>query len=120
EVDRGLPTELLQRHFRRDGAHWVIDDRLRSMVRFGVVNLIEPWPAFPPVDILMLRNVMIYFDHATKQQLLGRVRQRMRPDGYLFLGNAETTLNVDDGFVRVEPTRAGCYQLRSALEGHGQ
>jgi chemotaxis protein methyltransferase CheR len=117
EVNRGLAAEKLVRHFRRDGVDWVVGDHLRSMVRFGVVNLVGPWAEMPPPDVVMLRNVMIYFDHATKQRLLGRIRQRMRPDGYLFLGNAETTLNVDDGFVRIEPTRAGCYQLRSALQG---
>lgn len=113
EVNRGLPADLLVRHFTRDGANWVVGDHLRRMVRFGVVNLIGPWPDMAPPDIVMLRNVMIYFDHATKQRLLGRIRERMRPDGYLFLGNAETTLNVDDGFARIEPPRAGCYQLRS-------
>jgi len=119
EVNRGLPTETLVRHFERDGAHWVVGGHVRRMVRFGVVNLIGPWPEMAAPDIVMLRNVMIYFDHATKQRLLGRLRDRMRPDGYLFLGNAETTLNVDDGFARVEPTRAGVYQLRSAPQGHG-
>lgn len=114
EVNRGLPAELLVRHFRRDGAQWAVSDDLRRMVRFGVVNLIGPWPDMPAPDVVVLRNVMIYFDQATKQRLLGRIRDRMRPDGYLMLGNAETTLNVDDGFVRIDPTRAGAYQLRSS------
>ncbi|QGG96998.1 hypothetical protein GH723_06350 [Actinomarinicola tropica] len=119
EVNRGMPADMLVRHFQRDGAHWVVADGIRRMVRFGVVNLIGPWPEMASPDIVMLRNVMIYFDHATKQRLLGRIRERMRPDGYLFLGNAETTLNVDDGFVRIEPTRAGLYRLRSAIQGQG-
>lgn len=119
EVNRGLPAEMLLHHFHRDGTHWVVSDQLRKMVRFGVVNLIGPWPDMAPPDIVVLRNVMIYFDHATKQRLLQRIRARMRPDGYLMLGNAETTLNVDDGFARIEPTRAGTYQLRSALQGQG-
>lgn len=117
EVNRGMPAQSLVRHFTREGTNWVLNDRVRRMVRFGVVNLVGPWPQVPTADIVLLRNVMIYFDIPTKQKLLGRIRDTMRDDGYLFLGNAESTLNVDDGFVRIDPTRAGCYQLRGAHEG---
>lgn len=113
EVQRGLQPATLTEHFTRDGSDWIVSDRVRSMVRFGTVNLVGSWDQVPPADIVMLRNVMIYFDHETKRQILGRVHQQLRPDGYLFLGNAETTLNVDDGFVRVDPPRAGCYQRRA-------
>jgi chemotaxis protein methyltransferase CheR len=117
EVNRGLPAGQLATHFERDGASWSVSDPVRSMVQFGVANLIGPWPSLPPIDIVMLRNVMIYFDVETKRRILDRLRGAMRPDGYLFLGNAETTLNLDDRFVRVEPSRAGCYQLRTAVTG---
>jgi chemotaxis protein methyltransferase CheR len=116
EVNRGLAAQQLATHFQRDGVAWQLKDRVRSMVRFGVVNLIGPWPHLPPVDIVMLRNVMIYFDLDTKRQLLDRVETILRPDGYLFLGNAESTANVDDRFVRVAPLRAGCHQLRPFVE----
>jgi len=115
EVNRGLPARQLATHFTRDGACWTISPVIRSMVRFGVANLIGPWPSMPPADVVMLRNVMIYFDVATKRRLLDRLHGAMRPDGYLFLGNAETTMNLDDRYQRVEPSRAGCYQLRTAL-----
>ncbi|MFA5564969.1 MAG: protein-glutamate O-methyltransferase CheR [Acidimicrobiia bacterium] len=120
EVSRGLPPNLMARYFTNDGTQWVIKDELRKMVRFGVINLIGPWTEVPNVDIVMLRNVMIYFDIPTKQKILSRVKKIMRPDGYLFLGNAETTLNIDDSFVRVNPTRAGIYQLRSHVEGQAK
>jgi chemotaxis protein methyltransferase CheR len=113
EVQRGLQAPTLAEHFTRDGSDWVVSDRVRTMVRFGAVNLVGSWDQVPVADIVVLRNVMIYFDHETKRQILGRVHQQLRPDGYLFLGNAETTLNVDDGFVRVDPPRAGCYQRRT-------
>lgn len=119
EVNRGLPARQLVTHFEREGTHWKVSPKLRSMVRFGVVNLIGPWPEIPTVDIVLLRNVMIYFDLDTKRRLLERVRGTLRPDGYLFLGNAETTLNIDDRYIRVEPSRAGCYQLRSFVERDG-
>lgn len=113
EVNRGLPAGELVRHFDREDAHWMVKDRVRSLLHFGVVNLVGTWPHVPRADVIMLRNVMIYFDLDTKRQLLERMRTQLRPDGYLFLGNAESTLNVDDRYVRVEPKRAGCYQLRS-------
>jgi chemotaxis protein methyltransferase CheR len=102
----------LTAHFRRDGMQWRVNERVRSLVRFGVVNLIGDWPRVPSVDVVMLRNVMIYFDLETKRKLLGRVHGILRPDGYLFLGNAESPVNIDDRYVRVPPNRAGCYQLR--------
>lgn len=117
EVNRGMPIDMRDRHFVADGTDWRVDDRIRSLVRFGVVNLIGPWPQVPATDIVMLRNVMIYFDLDTKRRLLDRMHQTLRPDGYLFLGNAESTLNIDDRYVRVAPERAGCYQLRSHLAG---
>jgi chemotaxis protein methyltransferase CheR len=53
----------------------------------------------------------IYFDVGAKKAMLGKVRQALRPDGFLFLGGAETTLNLDDAFERVPLDRAGCYRL---------
>lgn len=115
EVNRGMPAAKLVKHFDRDGASWVAKPRLREPMQFAVVNLIGAWPAMPPVDIVMLRNVLIYFSVDTKKQILARMRKVVRPDGYLMLGNAETTLNIDDDWVRVEPTRGGCYQQRAYL-----
>jgi chemotaxis protein methyltransferase CheR len=64
------------------------------------------------VDVVFLRNVLIYFDTETKKQVLKRVRSVLRPDGYLFLGGAETTLNVDEAFEPVQFDRATCYRVR--------
>jgi chemotaxis protein methyltransferase CheR len=80
------------------------------MVEFSELNLIGPWPAFPPFDVVFLRNVLIYFDVDTKRTIMGRVKRLLPPDGFLFLGAAETTMNIDDGFERVPIERAGCYR----------
>lgn len=113
EVNRGLPAPMLLRHFRRDGTTWQLSDTIRQMVEFRAVNLDAPWPFVPRVDVLLLRNVLIYFDQATKRQVLSRVAQVLRPDGYLFLGGAETTINIDPAFDRVPFDRVSCYQLRA-------
>jgi chemotaxis protein methyltransferase CheR len=111
EINRGLPAALLVKHFEHKGAQWQLKDHIRQMVKFGVVNLAQQWPPMPPVDVVLLRNVMIYFDVETKRSILAGVRRILRPGGYLLLGNAETTLNLDDRFQRVEFGKAACYQV---------
>jgi chemotaxis protein methyltransferase CheR len=55
---------------------------------------------------------MVYFETAVKRRVLARVREIMCPDGYLFLGGAESALLLDEAFARVESVRSSCYQLR--------
>ncbi|MFI2753232.1 CheR family methyltransferase [Cellulomonas sp. P22] len=101
EMDRGLPTAMRARHFRADGAEWCISDELRAAVRYQRHNLLDAPPAGPPFDLVFLRNVLIYFDLTTKQQILSRVHRVLRPGGFLVLGAAETTIGVDDGWARL-------------------
>jgi chemotaxis protein methyltransferase CheR len=113
EVNRGLPAKLLARYFVQQGLHWQLRPEILAAVTFRPLNLAEPWPStIPPADIIFLRNVMIYFDVETRKAILGRVRRLLRPDGYLFLGCAETTLNLDDGFQRVQTEKFVCYKLK--------
>jgi chemotaxis protein methyltransferase CheR len=64
------------------------------------------------MDIVMLRNVLIYFDVPVKKQILAQARGVLRPDGYLFLGCAESTINLDDRFERVPFEKTACYRLK--------
>jgi chemotaxis protein methyltransferase CheR len=117
EVNRGLPAPYLVRFFSQDEDRWQLKDEVRGMFRFFRQNLADEWAAVPPVDILMLRNVLIYFDVETRREVLRRVRRLLRPGGYLLLGSAETTLNLDHCFVRVRSGRAVFYQV---TEGNGK
>lgn len=112
EVNRGLAAPRLVRHFVRDGSHWRISDQLRQMVEFRSLNLVTPWPFVPQVDVLFLRNVLIYFEHQTKKEILARCRTVLRPDGHLILGTSETTLNIDDSYERVVTEGATTYRPR--------
>lgn len=96
EVNRGLPAIMLVKHFEKTGADWRIKEPLRKMISFQELNLLDRWPIFSQQDIVFMRNVLIYFDVNTKKKILARVRENMRDDGYLFLGGAETTMNVDN------------------------
>ena len=111
EVNRGLPAALLVKYFRQHGTRWELSEDVRRMVEFRELNLAEPWPHLPRMDLVFLRNVMIYFEAETKRSILGRVARLLRPGGYLLLGGAETTLNLDESFRRVEYLKGGFYQL---------
>lgn len=110
EVNRGLPSKMLIKYFDRNGTEWTVKDAVRRRVQFQPLNLLEKWPGVPTqLDIVFLRNVLIYFDVETKQQILGQIRRHLRPGGYLFLGSAETTLSLDAGFERLKFDRGCCY-----------
>jgi chemotaxis protein methyltransferase CheR len=117
EVSRGLPPELLRGYFSEQEGGWQIRDDVRRQVEFRPVNLSGPWPELPPLDLVLMRNVLIYFDVPTRQQVLGRVRRVLRPDGYLLLGGAETTYNLDDDFVPVSFGPTSYYRLRRGETG---
>jgi len=110
EVNRGLPAAMLVRHFTRAGTEWEVAAPLRRMVSASECNLATALPRMGPFDVVYLRNVLIYFDLPTKQAILRRVRDLMRPDGWLFLGAAETTLGVDDSWERVVVGRSSAYR----------
>jgi chemotaxis protein methyltransferase CheR len=115
EVNRGLPAALLVKYFEQHGTDWQLRAAIRNMVDFQEINLARPLPALPPKDLILIRNVMIYFDVPTKKAILGRVARLLRPDGYLLLGGAETTFNLDDSYRRVESLKGGFYQLVSGV-----
>jgi chemotaxis protein methyltransferase CheR len=115
EVNRGLPAAQLVQYFERAGAHWRITPPLRRNVSFRLMNLTAPLPPMPPFDVVFLRNVLIYFDVATKKSVLRNVARLLRPDGWLFLGAAETTIGIDDNYERVAAGRTSAYRVRSAV-----
>ncbi|MEE2961432.1 MAG: protein-glutamate O-methyltransferase CheR [Myxococcota bacterium] len=114
EVNRGLPAPLLLKHFEKQGLEWQIKPSVRGSIDFRKLNLIDSWPTMPKMDIILLRNVLIYFDVDTKRRILGQIRQTLSPDGFLFLGAAEMPMSIDNAYERVEFPRSGCYKLRES------
>ncbi len=111
EVNRGLPAPLLLKYFTKQGDRWAVNDVLRQGIEFRQMNLVEPWPIFPPFDLVLIRNVMIYFDVPTKQAILKKIRACLQPRGSLLLGTAETTMNLDPTWVPVNHGKTTAYQL---------
>ena len=112
EVNRGLPASMLVKYFHREGLEWQISDQLRRQIEFREINLAKEWPYIPMLDLVLMRNVLIYFDIKTKKEILEKTRRRLKPDGVLFLGTAETTLNLDDSFVRNQFEQTSYYQIK--------
>jgi chemotaxis protein methyltransferase CheR len=116
EVNRGLPAAMLVKYFERQGTDWIIKPIVKDLVRFAELNLLDPWN-IGPQDIVFIRNVLIYFDVETKRQLLGRIRNLLEHDGYLVLGGAETTNNIDAQYVPVKIGGGVYYQVKAASPG---
>jgi chemotaxis protein methyltransferase CheR len=90
EVQRGLPISLLVRHFEKAGDMWRASDRVRAAVKFQKANLLGDLAALGRFDVILCRNVLIYFDEETRAAALARLSGALEPDGYLILGAAET------------------------------
>jgi chemotaxis protein methyltransferase CheR len=111
EINRGLPAAMLVRHFQKTGGDWQIRASLRRMVEFREINLAHAWPALPCMDVIFMRNVLIYFGAETRNKILGRVCRLLRSDGYFFLGASEATINLDERFELLPHDRAVCFRL---------
>jgi chemotaxis protein methyltransferase CheR len=113
EVNRGLPAPLLVKYFRRIDGEWQIAEELRRAIEFRRINLTTAWPFLPAMDVILMRNVLIYFDVPTKKAVLARARRQLKPGGYLVLGGGESTMSLDDAFAPAQFGKAICYRPAS-------
>lgn len=111
EMNRGLPAAYMVKYFDRHGLEWEAKPILKNMIRFSRFNLSEPFPLLPLMDIVFMRNVLIYFSVEMKKKILAELIKVMRKDGFLFLGGAETTLNLNPAFEKLDYQLSGCYFL---------
>ncbi|MZR61399.1 protein-glutamate O-methyltransferase CheR [Alcanivorax sp. DP30] len=107
EMNRGLPALLMAKHFEQIDLEWQVKPVIREKVEFQRINLIHDWPeALPQFDIVLLRNVLLYFSMADRMKVLHKVRSQCRDDGYLLLGAAEN-LEIASGFTPVQAGKCG-------------
>ncbi len=109
EVQRGLPVQMLVRHFRKEEASWRIAETLRAAVTFREWNLLDDPSPLGRFDVVFCRNVLIYFDPPTKARVLDAIARQLAPDGVLYLGGAETVLGLTDKLLAV-PDGPGAYR----------
>jgi chemotaxis protein methyltransferase CheR len=99
EVQRGLPVQLLVKHFTQVGEQWRISPKLAGMVSYRPLNLLQPFEHLGQFDIVYCRNVLIYFDAPTKADVLERIAKALAPDGAVLLGAAETVIGLTEALV---------------------
>jgi len=100
EVNRGLPAALLVKYFTRTGVEWQLNEGPRRLARFEERDLRSSVRLPGIFDLIFCRNVMIYFDSATRIKLIEQFRESLVPGGWLFVGGAETALDIDKWFER--------------------
>jgi chemotaxis protein methyltransferase CheR len=108
-----LPAPFLVRHFRKERDAWVVKPELQTRVEFRELNLAQPWPLLPEMDLVLLRNVLLYFEPELRKRVLRQLTQVMQPEGILVLGAGETTLTMDDSFEAVPLERTVVYRRRA-------
>lgn len=118
EVQRGLPPDLQKKYFTKDGEGWLINEKLRGMVKFKPFNLLtDPASAgLTGLDLIFCRNVLIYFDEPTRKKVFAGMARSMKPGGFLCLGGAETVIGISDAF-RILPGERGLFGLGTVPAG---
>jgi chemotaxis protein methyltransferase CheR len=100
EVQRGLGVTQMLRHFDETPNGWQVREPVRQMVRFAQGNLLTaPLPARLPFDLVLCRNVLLYFDRQVRHEAFGRLSRAVLPDGFLMLGAGETVVGQTDRFL---------------------
>ncbi|MCB1190322.1 MAG: protein-glutamate O-methyltransferase CheR [Leptospiraceae bacterium] len=107
EKAKQIPPNYLKKYcLRGKGSkegYFKISTMIRSKINFLYVNLIEPLPNLGKFDLILLRNVMIYFDQTTRKSLVEKLVPLIHEKGYLFIGHAETLLNITDSLKSIRP-----------------
>jgi chemotaxis protein methyltransferase CheR len=119
EVQRGLPIQMLVKHFAQVGELWQLNADIRAMVQHRQLNLLQDFSHLGTFDVIFCRNVLIYFDQDTKAGIFDRLARVLEPDGALALGAAESVLGISDAF-KPYPDRRGLYRpnaVRAARAG---
>jgi chemotaxis protein methyltransferase CheR len=109
EVQRGLPIQMLVKHFTQAGELWQLNADIRAMVQHRQLNLMQDFSHLGTFDVIFCRNVLIYFDPDTKAAIFDRLAKATEPDGMLVLGAAESVVGLSDAF-KPYPERRGLYR----------
>ena len=112
EIERGLPRDKLTRYFSPSGQTWKVCDQLRAMVNFRKFNLMHPFTGLGKFDVVLCRNVAIYFTLEDRKKLFNRIADVLEPDGYLIIGSTESLTGICPRFIPKRHLRSIFYQLK--------
>ena len=106
------PEAVLSRYFKKDENHYHLDPEIMSMVHFEKLNLKDVFAArrFGTFDLIMCRNVMIYFDDEMKTNVIKMFHNQLADDGTLYIGHSETLRNLDTQFIQMDLPQAFAYR----------
>lgn len=99
EVQRGLGVAQMLRHFEETPGGWQINDHVRHVTRFQQHSVLSEPPARARFDLILCRNVLLYFDHSTRMAAFSRLASALSRDGFLMLGAGETVVGQTHAFV---------------------
>lgn len=108
EVQRGIPVAYLIKFFEQINEKWRLRDEIRNMVKFSYFNLLDEMDRLGPFDLVFCRNVIGYFDDATKTRVLGDISDRLEKDGLMVLGRGESPVGLTDKLAPV-PGKQGIF-----------
>ncbi len=111
EIDRGLLPAQVQSYFRIEGSDYRVRDPIRAMTAFRTINLLDPLSFPSKFDIVLCRNVAIYFSDADRRKLFASIAQVLVPDGCLLIGATESLVGVTQRFEAKRYLRSVFYQL---------
>lgn len=114
EMDRGMMADKMSRYFTADGQSWKIRDEIRALATFRTMNLLEPFSFPMKFDIVLCRNVAIYFSEQDKIRLFKAIARVLAPDGYLIIGSTESITGLCPEFEPKRYLRAVFYQFKGA------
>ncbi len=113
EVQRGLPARNLIKYFdKRDGDQWEVKSSLRDKMKFSKINLLHDFGMIGPFDVVFCRNVLIYQPVENKKKILQKISQKIKKDGFLILGAAESLFGLTDDFSNVQSASTIVYQKK--------
>jgi chemotaxis protein methyltransferase CheR len=111
-ISRGLPDEQRNRYFKNDGRVWTISDVVKQMVTFKKLNLQEDFTSVGKMDLILCRNVLIYFSDEFKKDLLKRFALLLRPSGHFFVGSSESISNYSNEYTMHNYEKSLYYQVK--------
>jgi chemotaxis protein methyltransferase CheR len=94
EMGRGLTATQVERYFEKRGERWVLREPVRRLVEFRRLNLLQPLAGLGTFDVIVCRNVLIYFDTDTRRRLCEQFHALLADDGWLLLGSAESLYGI--------------------------
>jgi chemotaxis protein methyltransferase CheR len=113
EMGRGLPLTIAGKHFVAEAGRWKIQDEIRSLATFRKMNLLEPFSFPAPFDIILCRNVAIYFSEPDRARMFGNLSRCLARDGSLIIGSTESLTGLCPSLVPRRYLRAVYYELQS-------